>query len=198
MMDGLFGSSSQVVARRLIGCQMTVGGIGGLIVETEAYDRLDPASHSYRGMTARNRSMFGPVGRAYIYRIYGLHWCLNLVCDATSPGSAVLIRAIEPTQGVEAMIARRGSVPEGRLCAGPGRLCHALNVTGDLDGAALDRAPFRLTVGLADPDVITGPRIGISRNTGAAWRFGLAGSRSLSRPFQAGAPVAADRVGRSP
>ena len=170
------------VARDLIGVELTVGGVGGPIVETEAYDRDDPASHSYRGPTRRNAAMFAAPGTAYVYRSYGLHWCLNAVCR---PGSAVLLRAIEPRHGVEEMVARRGVVAEQVLCAGPGRLTEALAVDGTFDGMSLLAEPFRLCPGIR-PDLVIGPRIGISRATERPWRFGAACSPFLSRPFRAG------------
>lgn len=168
------------LARALIGARLLVDGVGGIIVETEAYDAPDPASHSHAGPTKRNAAMFGPVGHAYIYRIYGLHWCLNLV-GGDAPGAAVLIRALEPTDGIETMIARRGTTKA--LCAGPGRLAQALAITGGLDGAALDAAPFAVTAALAEPDLVAGPRIGITRAADRPWRFGLKGSPYLSRAF---------------
>ncbi len=179
--DAFFRQPVDQVARALIGATLLVDGVGGRIVETEAYDAADPASHSFRGPTQRNAAMFGPVGRAYVYRIYGLHWCLNIVCGA--PGSAVLIRAIEPTDGIETMIARRGTARPEALCAGPGRLCQALAVDGGLDHAALTEPPFRLRAAEAGLPIATGRRIGISQGTETLWRFGLAGSRFLSRPF---------------
>lgn len=167
------------LARALIGVRLLVGGVGGVIVETEAYDATDPASHSVGGRTTRNAAMFGPVGHAYIYRSYGLHWCLNVV-GGQSPGSAVLIRALAPTDGIDAMIARRGS--DRHLCAGPGRLTQALAVTGALDAAPLDGPPFMLAP--ATPcSIIAGPRIGITKAIECPWRFGLAGSPHLSRAF---------------
>jgi DNA-3-methyladenine glycosylase len=169
------------VARDLIGARLLVDGIGGLIVETEAYDHEDPASHSHGGRTARNAAMFGPAGHAYVYRAYGLHWCLNAVCGAEPLGSAVLIRAIEPTAGLEVMRARRGVEPVRQLCAGPGRLCQALGVTGAQNGLALDGPPFRLEGRSAPVEVTVEPRIGITRGAGTPWRFGLAGSPFLSR-----------------
>lgn len=170
------------VAAGLIGARLEVDGVGGVIVETEAYEQADPASHSFRGPTARNAPMFGPVGRAYVYRIYGLHWCLNLVCDASTPGSAVLIRALEPSLGLETMAKRRGQAMSARLCAGPGRLCQALGVTGTMNGMPFDAAPFRLELG-APERVRVGSRIGITRGAEAPMRFARPGSPSLSHPI---------------
>jgi DNA-3-methyladenine glycosylase len=168
-------------AAALIGARLEVEGVGGVIVETEAYERSDPASHSFRGPTARNAPMFGPVGRAYVYRIYGLHWCLNLVCDAASPGSAVLIRALEPLHGLETMSARRGQPPSDRLCAGPGRLCQALGVTEAMNGLPFNALPFRLEPSVPER-VRVGPRIGVTQGAEAPLRFVRPGSPSLSRP----------------
>lgn len=170
------------VARALIGAKLTVDGIGGVVVETEAYDGEDPASHSFRGPTIRNAAMFGPIGRAYVYRSYGIHWCLNIVCGPAS-GSAVLLRAIEPTHGLATMRARRGVDDVRRLCAGPGRLCQALGVTGALDSRALDAEPFSFGQRECVPPLVAGPRIGISQGVQTPWRFGWAGSPFLSRPF---------------
>ncbi len=175
------------VARALIGVQLLVTGIGGRVVETEAYDRGDPASHSFNGPTVRNAAMFGPPGTAYVYRSYGLHWCLNVVCGG-EPGSAVLIRALEPEHGLDLMRERRGSVADRDLCRGPGRLCQALAITGALNGRPLDMAPFTLTNRVAPAAVVTGRRIGITRAADTPWRFGLAGSRLLSRPMQVTPP----------
>lgn len=169
-------------ARALIGAELRVGEVGGIVVETEAYDALDPASHSFRGPTARNAAMFGPPGRLYVYRIYGLHWCLNVVCDAATPGSAVLIRALEPVWGLDLMRERRGPVPDRTLCAGPGRLCLALGVTGQLDGSPVDGEHLRLAPGR--PGVIqVASRVGIRHGAQTPWRFGREGSPYLSRPF---------------
>jgi DNA-3-methyladenine glycosylase len=176
-------AESHVVARALIGASIYVDGVGGRIVETEAYDREDPASHSHAGPTLRNRVMFGPPGRIYVYRSYGLHWCMNIVCREEGHGAAVLIRAIEPLQGLDRMHERRGGVDVRVLCAGPGRVCQALGVTREHDGCAVDVAPFELVPALETVPVVAGPRIGISKAVDVPWRFGLKGSRFLSKPF---------------
>ena len=160
-------------------------GVGGAIVETEAYRRDDPASHSYAGPTARNAAMFGSVGCAYVYRSYGLHWCLNVVCGV-EPGQAVLIRAVEPLDGLDLMRERRGVEALDRLCSGPGRLCQALGVTGAEDGASLEAPPFALQAPDRPWPVACGPRIGISRAVEQPWRFGAVGSPYLSRRFAPG------------
>jgi DNA-3-methyladenine glycosylase len=180
---GFFADPAAGVARKLIGATLLVDGVGGVIVETEAYDRDDPASHSFGGETPRNASMFGPPGRAYVYRSYGIHWCLNVVCGERA-GSAVLIRALAPAVGLDVMRERRRFADARVLCAGPGRLCEALAITRAHDGLPLDRAPFVLAPAATAPDVVVGPRIGIARGVETPWRFGLAGSPFLSRPFR--------------
>ena len=184
-LEGVVAQDAAPCARALIGWTLTVEGVGGVIVETEAYDSDDPASHSFRGPTTRNAAMFGPVGRAYVYRIYGVHWCLNVVCGKAGSGQAVLIRALEPTRGVSSMHARRRLEAERALCSGPGKLCEALAVTGHHDGLSLIEAPFALTPPSGPPaDILTGPRIGITKGIETPWRFGLKGSRFLSRPMR--------------
>ena len=177
----LFTAPSHEAARLLIGWTLTKDGVGGRIVETEAYHFEDPASHSFSGPTARNAVMFGPPGVIYVYRSYGIHWCMNLVCGPV-PGSAVLIRALEPTEGVDLMIARRGLEDPRLLCSGPGRLCEALGVTREHNGLRIDQPPFALAPGPA-ADVVVGPRIGITKAVDVPWRFGEKGSRFVSRPF---------------
>jgi DNA-3-methyladenine glycosylase len=178
-----FAGDSHDVAVRLIGAVLLVDGVGGRIVETEAYDRADPASHSFSGPTPRNESMFGPPGRAYVYRSYGIHWCLNFVCREQGHGAGVLIRAIEPRYRLDLMRARRGLDDARLLGSGPGRVGQALGITRALNGCRLDRAPFQVLAALEPAAVVAGPRIGISKAVEVHWRFGLAGSRFLSRPF---------------
>ena len=176
-----FARNCNLVAHELLGAFLTLDGVGGTIVETESYDGEDPASHSYRmRRTARNAVMFGPPGHAYIYRSYGLHWCLNFVCEV---GSAVLIRAIAPEAGILKMQERRGPVPLQRLCAGPGRLCQALAVTELLNGVSVLKPPFSLTIKPTSATVVLGPRIGISKAKEAPRRFGLQSSPFLSKRF---------------
>lgn len=179
-----FARSVHEVAPELVGATLLVDGTGGRIVEVEAYDPGDPASHGFRGPTARNRAMFGPPGHAYVYRSYGVHWCLNLVCGPEGSAEAVLVRALEPLAGVERMRARRRLEPARLLCAGPGRLCEALGVTGAHDGLPLDHPPFALGGAAGDVTVVTGPRVGITRATEFPWRYGLAGSPFLSRKLE--------------
>ena len=178
-----FARSVHEVATELIGATFLVDGVGGKIVELEAYHHEDPAAHGYRGKTARNAAMFGPPGHAYVYRSYGLHWCLNLVCEEAGSASAVLLRALEPRCVIDAMRERRGLADERLLCAGPGRLCQALAVTRAHDALPLDEPPFELAARAREPEVVQGPRIGISKAVEQPWRYGLAGSRFLSRPF---------------
>jgi DNA-3-methyladenine glycosylase len=180
--DALFRAPVEEVAQALIGATLTLDGVGGVVVETEAYRHDDPASHSFNGQTPRNAAMFGPPGRAYVYRSYGMHWCLNLVCGA-EPGGAVLIRALSPTCGVEVMRARRGCHDVRKLCAGPGRLCQALDVRRDHDSLAMTQAPFSLALPTTPIDLDVGVRIGISKAVDTPWRFGLSGSPFVSRPF---------------
>jgi DNA-3-methyladenine glycosylase len=165
----------------LIGAVLLVAGVGGVIVEVEAYDGEDPAAHGYRGRTQRNASMFGPPGHAYVYRSYGVHWCLNLVCAAEGEPEAALVRALEPTAGLDAMRARRGTAEPRLLCSGPGRLCQALGVTRDEDGLALDEPPFELCAAPGPVEIVTGTRIGLTKAADRPWRYALAGSRYLSR-----------------
>jgi DNA-3-methyladenine glycosylase len=176
--------SAPLVAQRLIGSILLVGGVGGVVVETEAYDQTEAASHAFRGPTARTAVLFGPPGHAYVYLSYGIHWCLNFVCREVGHGAGVLIRALQPTMGVAQMMTRRRQADPRLLCAGPGRLCQALMVTGDLNGRRIDRAPFRITSPRDQPEVVVGTRIGISKATAKRWRYGLKGSQYLSRPFR--------------
>ena len=175
-----FARSVHDVAPELVGATLLVDGVGGRIVEVEAYDHEDPAAHSYRGKTERNASMFGPPGRAYVYRSYGIHWCLNLVCE---DASAVLIRALEPTHRLDVMASRRGIAEPRLLAAGPGRLAQALGITGEQDGLPLDRAPFEIYA-REDVDVEVGRRVGITKAAERPWRYGEVGSKFLSRPIR--------------
>jgi DNA-3-methyladenine glycosylase len=179
-----FSKDSETVARALIGTTVLIDGVGGRIVETEAYDREDPASHSFSGPTPRNATMFGPPGHAYVYRSYGIHWCLNFVCREAGHGAGVLIRAIEPTHGIERMRERRDVEDVRLLCSGPGRLCQAMGVTREFDGLRLDVPPFELIVPSRRAKTVSGPRIGISKAIDVPWRFGMAGSAFVSRPFR--------------
>jgi len=190
---GFFARSVHEVAPELVGSTLLVDGVGGRIVEAEAYDAEDPASHAFRGETARNRAMFGPAGHAYVYRSYGIHWCLNLVCGREGVPEAVLVRALQPTHGLERMRERRGLEDERLLCAGPGRLCQALGVTGAHDGLALDTPPFALLAAEEAVTVARGPRVGITQAVDLPWRFGLAGSSFVSRRFAEVAPARPSR-----
>ena len=176
-----FARSVHEVAPELIGATLLVDGVGGRIVEVEAYDQQDPASHAYRGRTARNAVMFGPPGHAYVYRSYGIHWCLNLVCGDEGVPEAALIRALEPTDRLDLQRSRRGVEDVKALCSGPGKLCQALGVTREHDGLALDVPPFRLEERVEVPEIVAGPRIGITRGTELSWRYMSAGSPYLSR-----------------
>jgi DNA-3-methyladenine glycosylase len=181
-----FDRSVHAVAPDLIGASLFVDGVGGTIVEVEAYHHTDPAAHSFGGRTPRNAVMFGPPGYGYVYRSYGIHWCLNFVCEEEGSASAVLIRGLEPTHGLDEMRARRGVDDARLLCSGPGKLCQSLDVTIAHNGLALDRPPFALRARPAGAlvEVIAGPRIGITKAAELPWRYGLRGSPFLSRPFR--------------
>jgi DNA-3-methyladenine glycosylase len=178
-----FARSVHEVAPELIGATLLFDGVGGTIAEVEAYDQDDPASHGFRGRTARTESMFGPPGQAYVYRSYGIHWCLNLVCAEEGRAEAALVRALEPTRGLEVMRERRGVEAARSLCSGPGKLCQALGISRIHDGLALDEPPFELLERESEPKLAVGPRIGITRAAEQPWRYGLAGSPFLSRRF---------------
>jgi DNA-3-methyladenine glycosylase len=179
-----FARSVHEVAPELIGATLLLDGAGGTIVEVEAYHHTDPAAHSFGGRTERNAVMFGPPGYAYVYRSYGIHWCLNFVCEVEGSASAVLIRALEPTVGIDAMVARRGLTEPRLLCSGPGRLCEALGVTRAYNALRLDRAPFALRARSAPVVIASGVRIGITKAAELPWRYGLKGSPFLSKPFR--------------
>jgi len=180
---GFFDRSVHDVARDLIGCRLFFDGVGGTIVETESYERDDPACHAYVGLTDRTEVLFGPPGRAYVYLSYGIHSLLNFVAEPEGDAAAVLIRALEPTVGLEAMRRRRGDRSDLELCSGPGKLTEALGIGLERNGAEVDRDPFLLLRqdGPA-PAVVTGPRIGITKAVDRPWRFCAAGSRFVSRP----------------
>ena len=179
-----FARSVHEAAPELIGATLLFKGAGGIIVEVEAYHHTDPAAHSYNGRTERNAVMFGPPGYAYVYRSYGIHWCVNFVCEAEGSASAVLIRALEPTEGLSAMRRRRGLKDERSLCSGPGNVCEALGITKAHNGLALDRPPFELRGRTKEPEIVAGPRIGITKAVDQPWRYGLKGSKFLSKPFK--------------
>jgi DNA-3-methyladenine glycosylase len=183
-----FARRIQDVAPDLIGATLFCGKIGGIIVEVEAYHHTDPAAHSFGGRTTRNAVMFGPPGFAYVYRSYGIHWCFNIVCEPDGSASAVLLRALQPTVGITAMKLRRGISEERLLCSGPGRLCQALGITQEHNGLAVDDAPFAIFGRTSEVDIVTGPRIGLTKAVDLPWRFGLAGSRYLSKPFRRPSP----------
>jgi len=178
-----FARSVHEVAPDLIGATLLVKGVGGIIVEVEAYHHTDPAAHSFRGPTPRNQVMFGPPGFAYVYRSYGIHWCVNFVCEKEGSASAVLIRALEPTHGVPLMRRRRRLLDERSLCSGPGKLTEALGITHALNGLPLDAPPIALHARVGKAEVAAGIRIGITKAVDLPWRYGLKGSKFLSKPF---------------
>jgi DNA-3-methyladenine glycosylase len=178
-----FARSVHEVARDLIGATLLVNGVGGIIVEVEAYHHTDPAAHSFRGPTPRNRVMFGPPGFAYVYRSYGIHWCVNFVCEEEGSASAVLIRALQPTHGIPAMRRRRRLHDQRSLCSGPGKLTEALAITDEHNGLPLDASPIALHARASEPDVVAGLRIGITKAVELPWRYGLKGSKFLSKRF---------------
>ena len=176
-----FARRAAEVAPDLIGCLLVVGETAGIIVETEAYEPDDPASHSFSGPSRRNQAMFGPAGRSYVYRSYGLHWCLNVVCN---PGHAVLLRALQPTLGLDNMARRRGTDQQRAFCSGPGKLTQAMGIDGSYDGLAFDGDPLRLLPASDEPLHLTaGARIGITKAADRPWRWGVAGSPWLSKQF---------------
>ncbi|MBV8791207.1 MAG: DNA-3-methyladenine glycosylase [Pseudolabrys sp.] len=179
-----FDRSVHEVAPDLVGATLMVDGIGGVIVEVEAYHHTDPAAHSYGGMTDRNAVMFGPPGRVYVYRSYGIHWCVNFVCEAAGSASAVLVRALMPTAGIATMRRRRELDDIRALCSGPGKLCEALGITGEDNGLRIDRPPFALWQRAGTVDIAAGKRIGITKAVNHPWRYGLKGSPFLSKPFE--------------
>ena len=178
-----FARSVHEVAPDLIGATLLVNGVGGIIVEVEAYHHTDPAAHSFRGPTARNKVMFGPPGFAYVYRSYGIHWCVNFVCEEEGSASAVLIRALQPTHGIPAMRRRRRLHDERSLCSGPGKLTEALGISDEHNGLPLDASPIALYARAGKPDVVAGLRIGITKAVELPWRYGLKGSKFLSKRF---------------
>jgi len=180
---GFFARSVHEVAPDLIGATLLVNGVGGIIVEVEAYHHTEPAAHSFRGPTPRNLVMFGPPGFAYVYRSYGIHWCVNFVCEKAGSASAVLIRALEPTRGIPAMRRRRGLHDARSLCSGPGKLTEALAITDAHNGLPLDAAPIALQARVGTVEVVSGLRIGITKAVELPWRYGLKGSKFLSKPF---------------
>lgn len=179
-----FARSVHDVALDLIGATLLVDGIGGIIVEIETYHHTEPAAHSFRGQTPRNAVMFGPPGYLYVYRSYGIHWCMNFVCEAEGSASAILIRALEPTRGLATMRQRRALHEERALCSGPGKVCAALAVSDRHNGLALDTAPIEIHARPHVPEIVTGVRIGITKATDLPWRLGLKGSKFVSRPFR--------------
>ena len=178
-----FARSIHEVAPDLIGATMLVNGVGGIIVEVEAYHHTEPAAHSFNGQTPRNSVMFGPPGFVYVYRSYGIHWCINFVCEKAGSASAVLIRALQPTRGIPAMRRRRGLQDEKSLCSGPGKLTEALGITHQHNALALDARPFALHARADTRDIVAGIRIGLTKAVDLPWRYGLKGSKFLSKPF---------------
>jgi DNA-3-methyladenine glycosylase len=178
-----FARSVHEVAPDLIGATLLVDGVGGVIVEVEAYHHTEPAAHSFRGPTPRNLVMFGPPGFSYVYRSYGIHWCVNFVCEKEGSASAVLIRALQPTHGIPAMRRRRGLHDERSLCSGPGKLCEALGIAIKHSGLPLDAPPIALHARIGKAELATGVRIGITKAIDLPWRYGLKGSKFLSKPF---------------
>ena len=183
--ESFYARPVQEVARDLVGCELLVNGVGGPIVEVEAYHESEPACHAYVGLTPRTATLFGPPGKAYVYLSYGIHSLLNAVCEVEGVGAAVLIRALEPRWGIEAMRARRGVEDERLLCSGPGRLTEALGVGLGLNGAPLGEPPFEIrpTAGFELETVAVAPRIGITRAEDLEWRYCAVGSAHLSRPI---------------
>jgi DNA-3-methyladenine glycosylase len=180
-----FARSVHKVAPDLIGATMLVDGVGGIITEVEAYHHTEPAAHSFNGPTPRNMVMFGPPGFLYVYRSYGIHWCVNVVCEKEGSASAVLIRAIEPTHGIPAMHRRRGLHDERMLCSGPGKLCEAMGISNKHNGLALDAPPIAIYARTRKPEIVSGIRIGITKAAELPWRYGFKGSKFLSKPFPA-------------
>jgi DNA-3-methyladenine glycosylase len=189
-----FDRSVHDVARELIGCRLAIGPTAGIIVETEAYEASDPACHAYVGRTARNEVLFGPPGHAYVYLSYGIHSLLNFVTEPEGTASAVLLRALEPTEGIDLMRERRGQERIETLCSGPGKLAEALGIDLSLNGADLFQPPFELSEPAGEwstVDVVTGPRIGITKAADLPWRYSVSGSRYVSRPWPAAVEKAA-------
>jgi DNA-3-methyladenine glycosylase len=178
-----FDRSVLEVAPDLVGTTFLVNGVGGIIVEVEAYRHTEPAAHSFRGLTPRNAVMFGPAGFSYVYRSYGIHWCVNFVCEKPGSASAVLIRALEPTHGIPLMRRRRGLSDARALCSGPGKLCQALGITIAQSELPLDRPPIALYARTSKVEIVSGLRIGITKAVELPWRYGLKGSKFLSKPF---------------
>lgn len=178
-----FARSVHEVALDLIGATFLVNGVGGIIVEVEAYDQTDPAAHSFRGPTPRNAVMFGPPGYTYVYLSYGLNWCVNFVCQPTGSAAGVLIRALEPTQGLAAMRRRREVANVAALCSGPGKLCQALAITKALSALPIDKSPIALHARSGDAEIMTGVRVGLTKAVDLPWRYGLKNSQFLSKRF---------------